>query len=190
MTSDYFEGVKERFKLYAPRFIWTGVGLLAIFVGLGLFEGDNFRVLTCKSRAKYIAYKTDSGRLYEYDEFEEAWVPKKLTEYNSKNSGGAYFKSSSSEDIKLNSVFVNGNLKIKKVIRKRGSMYGLNSTGMGSVTDYTDNEVTVVYDAKKEKETYTVSENGKQYTCKLNREKIYTPLVKRYRAVPPKTYSY
>ena len=145
----------------------VGIGLILGFNHL--YGGERLRVLKCNG-LNNIAYNTNTGRLWEYDSFKESYVLKDLTESKSKTTGGAYWNSFRSEDSKIESFFVNGNLKIRKVSKLYSSMVGSQSPlPGGSRNSYTKVDETVVYDAKKEKDVYSVKKNGSSFTCKLHR---------------------
>ena len=144
----------------------VGVGL--VFGYNGLF-GERLRVLKCAGR-ETIAYNTSTGRLWVYDKFKEAYVHKKLTDSKSRTTSRAYWSSSFSEESKIESFFVNGNLKIRKVSKISSSMAGSKSPYLpgGGRSSYTNVDETVVYDAKKDKKIYNVTKNGSSFTCKLH----------------------
>ena len=176
---------KNDYSWFATKGLWKFLGFAITYWAISsIFTGgDKLRVLNCLPNRESIAYNTKTGKLFRYDSFKEAWVPRKLTDYKSKNSGNAYFKSNRSENIKLESFFVNGNLKIKQENRKRGSMYGANSNNLGSTYDYVDVNTMIVYDGKKERKTYRVKENNNTFTCKLDRQKMYRAPVETYSVV-------
>ena len=173
------------YSWFATKGSWKFLGFsIIVWAVYSVFTGgDKLRVLNCLPNRESIAYTTKTGKLYRYDSFKEAWVPKKLNDYKSKNSGGAYWRSNSSENIKLESFFVNGNLKIKQENTKRGSMYGLNSNSLGSTYDYVDVNTMIIYNGKKERKNYTVKENNKTFTCQLDRQQIYRAPTNEYEAI-------
>ena len=113
-----------------------------------------------------MVYNNKSGRLYEYDSFRESWVPKKLRDSKSKSTGAYNYQYSSFEEIKYDSVFINGNLKVKKETKFSSSMNLSNTSG-------TKVETTVIYDAKKDKKNYEVNINNTNYICELDPQKKY-----------------
>ncbi len=138
------------------------------------FGGGKVRVLNCKGYGQ-VAYNTKSGRLYGYDSFKESWQSKKLREYTSRSSstGGANF--SMSEEVKYESIFLNGNLKVKKETFFSSTLGLSSGSGTKVVT-------TVIYDAKKDKKNFKVKGyDNKIYTCKLDpQKKLVTPKFEIY----------
>ena len=158
---------KYSFLSNKKTFHVLSVGMVFLLSSCG-FGGGKVKVLNCKGYGQ-VVYNTKSGRLYDYSSFYESWVPRKLKESNSRSSGGYTYKLQfyTSEDIKYDYFFKNGNLKIKKE-RKFNTSYGSgNSSG-------TEVSTLVIYDAKKGKENYKVKGfNNKIYNCKLDPEKKY-----------------
>lgn len=175
----------NKYSWFATKGSWKILGF-AIIVWLvsSLFTAeDELRVLNCQPKGDSIAYNTKTGRIYQYDKFREGWVPAKLNDSKSRSVGGAYTQFDSFSNIKLESVFANGNLKIRKETKTTSSLYGSESfmPNRGSSTEV---DMKIVYDAKNKKNIYKVKENEITYNCKLDPEKKYRGAIRTYRTVP------